>query len=93
MHVDDFRSADGSNDAREANALAREWLLPGRELDAFCAQHPRVSRHAVLAFAEAQGRHPAIVVGQLQHRGVVPYTHFRELLPRVSDCLGAWLSP
>jgi len=38
-------------------------------------------------FVRSQGRHPGIVLGRLQHDGVVEYSHLRPLLARVSPHL------
>jgi hypothetical protein len=38
------------------------------------------SRTATLRFAASVGVHPAVVVGQLQRRGEIPYTHHRNLV-------------
>jgi HTH-type transcriptional regulator/antitoxin HigA len=91
-HLDIFGEPDESRDEREANALARGWLLPPHEFEAFRNSHPHVSQAAILEFSARLGRHPAILVGQLQHEQVVPYTHFRTLLPKVGVHLEGWLS-
>ncbi len=68
----------------EADRVAGDWLIPPARLGAFIAEtRPYYSRVAVLRFAESLGVHPAIVVGRLQSRGEIPYTHHRGQLARV----------
>jgi HTH-type transcriptional regulator/antitoxin HigA len=67
-----------------ANSSAAKYCIPEHELNEWVSQTPRVaSRGNILAFAERVGVHPGLVVGQLQHRGLIPYSFHRELLERV----------
>ena len=76
----------------EANELARDWLLDQDALDDFIAQvRPYFSKAKIEAFAEAQKRHPGIVLGQLQHREVVEYKHLRSMLVKVRSYLEEWI--
>lgn len=53
---------------REANQWASDWLIPVR----YAADLPGLhSRAAVEAFAQQIGIHPGIVVGRLQHDGLI----------------------
>lgn len=65
----------------EANAWASELLVPRSDWERLKATQPR-SRAAVLAFARGQGVAPGIVVGMLQHDGVLPWTHLNGLKRR-----------
>lgn len=65
----------------KADKAAAGWLVPQDRLTAFIrSTKPYFSRTAVLRFAASVGVHPALVVGQLQRRGEIPYTHHRNLL-------------
>jgi HTH-type transcriptional regulator/antitoxin HigA len=67
-----------------ANASAAKYCIPEEDLNEWVSQTPRVaSRGNILAFAERVGVHPGLVVGQLQHRGLIPYSFHRELLEKV----------
>jgi HTH-type transcriptional regulator/antitoxin HigA len=67
-----------------ANKRATEWLVPQNRLQSFIRSvKPYFSRSAVLDFAGTIKIHPGIVVGQLQKRGDIPYSHHRNLLTRV----------
>lgn len=70
---------DGSeSDAREeaANRFAQELLIP----PSFARRLPLLKSTAdVRAFAESVGIAPGIVVGQLQKRGLAPYSHHNSL--------------
>jgi HTH-type transcriptional regulator/antitoxin HigA len=78
------RDADASQIStpeEKADKAAREWLIPGDRLSAFIrSTKPYYSRAALLRFASSLGLHPALVVGQLQNRGEIPYSHHRNVL-------------
>lgn len=69
-----------------ANVAAAEFLIPKSELDSFIIRvRPLYSEQRILLFAKRIGVHPGIVVGQLQHRDEVPYTHFHKHLVKVRE--------
>jgi HTH-type transcriptional regulator/antitoxin HigA len=69
-----------------ANAAAAEFLIPKSELDSFIIRvRPLYSEQRILLFAKRIGVHPGIVVGQLQHRDEVPYTHFHKHLVKIRE--------
>jgi HTH-type transcriptional regulator/antitoxin HigA len=69
---------------KEADRLAADFLVPKAKFDDFVARiSPFYSKVRIEAFAARMGVHPGIVVGQLQHRGEIPYRHNREMLVRV----------
>jgi HTH-type transcriptional regulator / antitoxin HigA len=73
-----------SEDEARADARAADWLIPQRELQRFInSLKPYFSRAAILDFAATLKIHPGIVVGQLQNRSEIPYSHHRNLLTRV----------
>ena len=67
----------------EANDWASNTLIPQRALHRFVAASP-LGAPAVRAFAEEQGIAPGIVVGMLQHRGLIPWTHLNSLKVRLA---------
>lgn len=76
-----------------ADQLASDWLIPPNPLHDFVRRtKPFFSRAAMLTFAASVGVHPAIVVGRLQHDGNLLYTHFRNLLDRVTPQLRGLVS-
>jgi HTH-type transcriptional regulator/antitoxin HigA len=77
---------------REANEFAQEHLIPGRRFQSWLKAHRQISKADIASFAQELGRHPGIVVGQLQHRRVLPYSRCRELLVPVGPVLGPWVS-
>ena len=67
-----------------ADKRATEWLVPPHDLQAFADRNrPYFSRSAIEGFADRMNIHPGIVVGQLQKRGDIPYSHHRNLLAGV----------
>jgi HTH-type transcriptional regulator/antitoxin HigA len=69
-----------------ANEAAAEFLVPKSELDSFIIRvRPLYSEQRILLFAKRIGVHPGLVVGQLQYRNEVPYTHFHKHLVKVRE--------
>jgi HTH-type transcriptional regulator / antitoxin HigA len=69
-----------------ANEAAAEYLVPKSELDNFIMRvRPLYSEQRILLFAKRIGVHPGLVVGQLQFRDEIPYTHFHKHLVKVRE--------
>lgn len=69
---------------READSFACEYLVKKDELDKFIARvRPFYYKQKIMLFANRLNVHPGIVVGQLQHRKVIPFSHNRDLLEKV----------
>ncbi len=67
-----------------ANLRAANFCIDRSAIEDWIARTGRVfSRREIVAFAESMKVHPALVVGQLQHRGVIPYSFHRDLLEKV----------
>ncbi len=73
-------SADPKQEA-EANAWAAEFLVPGSAFKSFLRTF-RGGEAEVIRFAADCGVAPGIVVGQLQHRAVVPFNVLNHLKAR-----------
>jgi HTH-type transcriptional regulator/antitoxin HigA len=72
----------------KANEAAAEFLVPKQELDSFILRvRPLYSDQRILLFARRIGVHPGLVVGQLQFRDEVPYTHFHKHLVKVREII------
>jgi HTH-type transcriptional regulator/antitoxin HigA len=70
----------------KANTAAAEFLIPKSELDSFITRvRPLYSEQRILLFAKRIGVHPGLVVGQLQFRDEVPYTHFHKHLMKIRE--------
>ena len=80
-------AGNGTDIEEEANRWAARTLVPPREWRRFVATLPR-RKLAVQAFADQQGIAPGIVVGMLQHEGVIPWSHLNGLKVRLKwrDC-------
>lgn len=69
-----------------ADKFATEFLVPQEELEDFIARvSPLYSKTRIRNFAKRIKVHPSIVVGQLQHRGEIDWSHSREMLRRVRE--------
>ena len=77
IFVDEADGIDAEHEV-EANEWASNTLVSKRAWDRFVATSPR-SQRAVRAFADEQGIAPGIVVGMLQHKGLLPWTHLNSL--------------
>ena len=74
----------------EADAAAGERLVPGAALARYVKQvKPYFSRHSIEAFGRSIGRHPAIILGRLQHDEHVSRAHLRGTIPKVRRLLDA----
>ena len=75
---------------KQADEFAVEFLVGQAELQHFInRKSPIYSRKDVAAFSRRIGVHPGIVVGQMQFRGIIPYSHFRSMLVKVRDIVTA----
>jgi HTH-type transcriptional regulator/antitoxin HigA len=71
---------------QKADRFAAEHLIRPGELDSFIARvKPLFSKVKIHGFALRQGVHPAIVIGQLQHRGAIHWSHSREFLVKIRE--------
>lgn len=69
-----------------ADAFASAHTITPSEIDSFIARvKPLFSKVKIQGFALRQGVHPALVIGQLQHKGAIHWSHSREFLVKVRD--------
>lgn len=66
------------NDEKEADSFARETLIPSAELKLFI-QNSALNVDTLNQFAERVGIDVGILVGRLQHDGVIKYSQFSDL--------------
>jgi HTH-type transcriptional regulator/antitoxin HigA len=72
----------------KADEFAAGFSIPRAELDGFIARvRPLFSKSRIQGFAAKLNIHPGLVVGQLQHRKMIPYSHSREMLARIRHVL------
>ncbi|MEA3238523.1 MAG: HigA family addiction module antitoxin [Candidatus Bipolaricaulota bacterium] len=69
---------DVSNEEAKADAFAANHLIPRARYNKFIRIQP-ISKRRVLSFAKELGIAPGIVVGRLQHDGLVPFSWFQDL--------------
>jgi Zn-dependent peptidase ImmA (M78 family) len=84
----DVQRGPGSGDPEEeeeANAWASDFLIPQAALTAFI-QRFGFTEAEVIDFAREHQVAPGIVVGQLQHRKVLKFSHMRRLREIYDDC-------
>jgi HTH-type transcriptional regulator/antitoxin HigA len=86
--ADDIESLQSVKPAmeRKADAGAAAMLIPPAEINSFIKRvGPLYSKIKIVQFANRIKIHPAIVVGQLQHRGEIGYHANREMLAKVKN--------
>ncbi len=76
---DNGGEGDGLED--EADSWAQEILVGTERFLDFMDTKPR-SENAVREFADEVGIHPGVVVGMLQHHGIIRYNHLNKLKER-----------
>ena len=94
--VDTSVEAPAEFDGREISAdqMAAQWLLPADAFQRFvAATGPHFSGVSIETFGVSQSRHPGIVLGRLQREGLVPYSHLRPLLVKVTPYLTDYVQP
>ena len=73
---------------RRADEFAAEFIIPAKELRGFIVRvKPLFSKVRIQGLAARLNVHPGLVVGQLQHKRVIPYSHSREMLVKVRTIL------
>ncbi len=77
----DEMDCDGNECEEEANVWAANFLVPKTEWQKFKSRNPR-SKAVISSFARKQGIAPGVIVGMLQHEGVLPWTHLNGLKQR-----------
>ena len=69
-----------------ANDAAANFVVPTDELESFILRvRPLYSEKRIMLFAKRIGVHPGLVVGRLQFREEVPYTHFHKYLVKIRE--------
>jgi len=83
---DAVSSEDKSDIEKRADRFAEDFLVEKREMENFIARCLSLySKQKIKNFAARIGVHPAIVLGQLQHRKEVDWSHSREMLVKVRE--------
>ena len=67
-----------TKDDAEADEWAANFLVPRLEWKRF-VNSSKFSKAAIVSFAEEQGIAPSIVVGRLQHEGLIPWNRLHDL--------------
>ena len=77
---DVFIESDGDTDTKEveANRFAANFLIPPAEFKRI-SMSANISKKAIVSFAKEIGISPGIVVGRLQHEGILKRSYRNEL--------------
>jgi HTH-type transcriptional regulator / antitoxin HigA len=79
-----------TDEEQQADVQARDWLIDRRSYDRF-VRAGTYTPTAIRRFASEQRRHPAIVVGCLQHDALLSNKRFAGLRVRVREYLEPWI--
>ena len=78
----------GEKSEKRANKHAASRLISSKDLEAFIASvQPFFSEAVILDFAKKMDVHPGIVVGQLQHHSLIPWSTFAGYKVRIRELL------
>ncbi len=77
IFIETSKRQEKSDEENRANKFATEFLIPLEEWDSFPGS--RISKSKILSFSNRLGISPGIVVGQLQKRQLLPYSHCNDL--------------
>ncbi|MFM6134276.1 MAG: ImmA/IrrE family metallo-endopeptidase, partial [Sphaerospermopsis kisseleviana] len=72
-------SVEDQEKEKEANKFSGDILIPPGDLQRFLTSIPQISKANIIQFANDIGIAPGIVVGRLQHDGVLPPSHCNDL--------------
>lgn len=78
--INDNKLSQTSNELEEAaDKYARNILLPPKDYEELLTSElGGISYKRICSFAEKVGIHPGIIVGRLQHDGIIPYSLFTD---------------
>lgn len=82
-------SVERADQEDQANSMARQWIIDS-EIWPRLAESS-LTKETIVLFARDMRRAPGIVLGQLQHDGLVGYNQYRSLLVKVSPYLKEWI--
>jgi len=75
-------SVEDQEKENEANKFSADILIPPGDLKRFLASISKISQVNIIQFANEIGIAPGIVVGRLQHDGLLPPSHCNDLKQR-----------
>jgi HTH-type transcriptional regulator/antitoxin HigA len=71
---------------KRADDESANWLINREQLQRFALRaKPWFSKESILPFAGRMGVHPSIVVGQLQHAGIIGWDRHSDLRQKIKD--------
>ena len=82
LEDDDEVSEDVRAKEEEADRFASDFLIPPETFKRFHPRGAHISHEDIIEFAQQLGIAPGIVVGRLQHDGIVPPQNFNQLKRR-----------
>lgn len=83
-------TADKPEHEKRADEFASEFLVESSQLENFIFRvRPLYSKVRINQFANRIGVHPGVVVGQLQHRKEIGWSHSREMLVKIREYIAS----
>jgi addiction module HigA family antidote len=68
---------------QEAHRFAEEWTF-NKDQEKEVIDAIRLNEEDIIAFAEKFNTHPAIIIGRLQHKGLIPFSVGREFIEPIN---------
>ena len=82
------KTSDKPPAEQQADRFASDFIINEEILIDFAENvAPYFSKKRIREFAESHDIHPGLIVGQLQHRDYIPYSHSREMLEKMREQL------
>ncbi|RLD84776.1 MAG: XRE family transcriptional regulator [Bacteroidetes bacterium] len=77
----DFSEADPEKE-QQAHYFAEEWTFSKEQEAEVIAAKP-LTKNAIIVFSEKFNTHPAMIIGRLQHKELIPYSVGREFIKSI----------
>lgn len=74
----------------QADQMAADYLIPVKEYQSFVQNEPYQDIRLIELFAKKLGIAPYIIIGRLQHDGLLDYSGFSHLIPRLESDFNGW---
>ena len=81
LEMDDFEK--DMDKEKEADNFAIKWTLSEEE-EREITQYSVITEEDIIRFAKKFNTHPAVIIGRLQHKGMIPYSVGRNFIKPVS---------
>lgn len=76
----DFKASDPQKE-QEANEFAEKYTFSKEQEEKLLLEHPKsITADDIIAYAQEFNTHPAMIIGRLQHKNLIPFSVGREFI-------------